>query len=76
MLLGSLKSLSPACSLPCNNNNLLGRCLPGPQSRVGDAGRRGPKDLTFSTDSSSSAESAMDSWGMIRLGAQRLVFPQ
>lgn len=54
MLLGSLKSLSPACSLPCNNNNLLGRCLPGPQSHVGDAGRRGPKDLTFSTDSSSS----------------------
>lgn len=54
MLLGSLKSLFSACSLPCNNDNLLGRCLPGPRSHVGDAGRRGPKDLTFSIDGSSS----------------------
>lgn len=49
-----MQSPSPACSLPCNNNNLLGRCLPDPQHHVGDAGRRGPKDLTFSVDGSSS----------------------
>lgn len=54
MLLGSLQSPFPACSLPCNNNNLLGRCLPGPRHHVGDARRRGPKDLTFSVGSSSS----------------------
>lgn len=49
-MLRSLQSPFPACSLPCNNNNLLGRCLPGPRHHVGDAGRRGPKDLTFSVD--------------------------
>lgn len=52
-LLGSLQSPSPASSPPCNNNNLSGRCLPGPRHRVGGAGRRGPEDLTFSIDSSS-----------------------
>lgn len=54
MLLGSLQSPFPACSLPCNNNNLLGRCLPGPRYHVGDAVRWGPRDLTFSVDGSSS----------------------
>lgn len=54
MLLGSLQSPSHACSPPCTNNNLSGRCLPGPRYHAGDAGRRGPKDLTFSVDGSSS----------------------
>lgn len=52
-LLGSLQSPFPACSFLAITI-IHERCLPGSQYHVGDAGRRGPKDLTFSVDGSSS----------------------